>query len=160
MLSAKLIRMVEEHWEAVTARIVHDIQHDPRLSHFGMIPESELRERTGDILRRLGDWLTYSNQEELGTRFENLGRRRHDDGIPLSELVLRYMIVKDRMLEFVREQGFSQSAVDVYAAEELEHAVGKFFDTGTYHLVRGYEAAIREAMEKPHAAGRPARSAG
>lgn len=160
MLSAKLIRMVEEHWESLTARIVHDVRHDPRLPHFSTIPESELRERTGDILRRLGDWLTYSNQEELGARFENLGRRRHQDGVPLSELVLRYMIVKERMLEFVREQGFSQSAVDVYAAEELEHAVGKFFDNGIYHVVRGYEAALREAHEKPHAAAHSARTSG
>jgi hypothetical protein len=149
MLSARLIRMVEEHWEALAARIVHDVRSDPRLPHFGMIPESELRERTGLILRRLGDWLTYSNQDELAARFENLGRRRYPENVPLNELVLRYMIVKDRMLEFVREQGFSQTAVDIYAAEELEHAVNKFFDNAIYHIVRGYEAAIRDSMERP-----------
>jgi hypothetical protein len=153
MLSAKLIRMVEEHWEPLTTRIVQDVRRDPRLPHFGMIPESELRERTGVILRRLGDWLTYSNQEELAARFENLGGRRYTDEIPLHELVLRYMMVKDHMLEFVREQGFNHSTVDIYAAEELEHAVNKFFDNAIYHIVRGYEAAIFEVKEKQPAAG-------
>jgi hypothetical protein len=55
------------------------------------------------------------------------------------------------MMDFVQEQGLRNdsvefyvelySYVDLYAEEELEHRVGRFFDDLVVHLVRGYEAA-------------------
>jgi hypothetical protein len=35
--------------------------------------------------------------------------------------------------------------IELYAEEELEHRVGRFFDFMLYHVVRGYEAAMRRA---------------
>jgi hypothetical protein len=36
-------------------------------------------------------------------------------------------------------------SVDLYAKEELERRVGRFFDELTIHMVRGYETAWRRA---------------
>jgi hypothetical protein len=33
--------------------------------------------------------------------------------------------------------------MQLYAEEELEHRVGRFFDILVYHLVKGYESALR-----------------
>ena len=35
--------------------------------------------------------------------------------------------------------------MDLYAKEELERRVGRFFDELTIHMVRGYETAWRRA---------------
>ena len=65
--------------------------------------------------------------------------------MPLHETVRSVQILKDQMLDFVREQGVAQSSVELYAEEELEHRAGLFFDDLIYHLVRGYEGALRKA---------------
>jgi hypothetical protein len=140
MLSSRLIKLIEDHGDSITGSILNEIRVDQRLAHVSALPEGELRDRAREILRHLGHWLTAPNQDELAARFEAIGRLRYDDGVPLHEVVLSYLIVKERMLEFVRGQGIGQSTVDIYAEEELEHVVGRMFDCMIFHAVRGYEA--------------------
>jgi hypothetical protein len=145
MLSSKLIRLIEDHWEPITGRILSEIRRDPRLKHIASLPTSDLRERARDLLQRLGHWLSVAKSEDLARSFERVGGLRYQESIPLAEVVLGYMIVKDRMLEFVRDQGMGDSPVAIYAEEELEHCVGRFFDSMVYHVILGYEDALAEA---------------
>jgi hypothetical protein len=145
MLSSKLIRLIEDHWEPITGRILSEIRRDPRLKHVASLPTSDLRERARDLLQRLGHWLSVSKSEDLARSFERVGSLRYEESIPLAEVVLSYMIIKDRMLQFVRDQGMGDSPVAIYAEEELEHCVGRFFDTMVYHVILGYEDALAEA---------------
>lgn len=145
MLSSKLIQLIEDHWDPITTRTLREIRHDARLRHVGGLPEGELRERARDILEHLGHWLGVSKEDELAGRFERVGAVRFQEGIPLAEVVLSYLIIKDRMLEFVRGQGIAQNTLELYAEEELEHCVGRFFDSLMYHMVRGYEQALSHA---------------
>jgi hypothetical protein len=139
VLSSKLVRLIESHWDLLTIAIVKDIAADTRLRYIAAVPESELRERARDILERLGHWLTTAHEPELARHFEHLGALRHEESIPLDEVVLAYLKIKNRMIEFARSQGIGPTAVDLYAEEELQHAVSRFFDSAIYHLVRGYE---------------------
>lgn len=148
MLSSRLVRLIEEHWDLLTIGIVKDIGADTRLRYVAALPESELRERARDILERLGHWLTTAHEQEMARHFEHLGAVRHSEAIPLDEVVLAYLKIKNRMLEFARAQGIGPSAMELYAEEELQHSVGHFFDGAIYHLVRGYE----RAHEAPHSA--------
>ncbi len=140
MLSSKLVRLIEEHAEPLTVQILRDIRNDTRLTHAAGLPEGELRDRAREVLQHLGHWLTTSGEEELARRFERLGHLRHEEGIPLDEVVLCCHHMKNRMLEFVRGQGIGQNVVELYAEEELEHLVGRFFDAKVYHVIRGYQS--------------------
>jgi hypothetical protein len=151
MLSSKLIQLIEDHWDPITTCILEEIRHNPRLRHVGGLPESDLRERARDILERLGHWLSSSREDEMARRFEAVGALRFSESIPLAEVVLAYLIVKERMLDFVRGQGMAQSTVALYAEEELEHCVGQFFDSMTYYVIRGYERAMAETPQPAHA---------
>jgi hypothetical protein len=145
MLSSRLIQLIEGHWDPLTERFIRQIRSDTRLRHIGGLPGSELRERAREIFQHLGDWLTSSGEEELARRFERTGRIRFEEGIPLHEVVLAYIQIKDRALEFVRGRGIGPDAMELYAEEEFELHLGHFFDSLIYHLVRGYEEAITKA---------------
>jgi hypothetical protein len=145
MLSVKLVQLVEDHWELISARILRKIQSDPRLAHVGKLPESELRQRAQEILNNIGDWLGSSQDESFVRHCEALGRQRLEEGIPLHEVVLARFFIKDTLIEFVREHAFSENTVELYAEGELEKRVGQFFDRMIYYVVRGYEEAMREA---------------
>jgi hypothetical protein len=146
MLSAKLIQLIEDHWEQLTRKILLIIRADPRLPHFQKLPESELHDRIGQVCRNLGRWLAAGDDEHLANEYETLGRKRYRESIPVDEVVHATHLVKHRMLDFVRDQGIAQTSVELYAQEELEHRVGLFFDAAVYHVVRGYEQALREAL--------------
>jgi hypothetical protein len=152
MLSAKLVQLIEDHWEALTRRILIVLRADPRLSHFRALSESDVHDRIGQICKNLGRWLAAGDDEHLAAQYETLGHNRQREGVPLDEVVHASHLIKHRMLDFVRDQGITHTSVEVYAQEELEHRVGLFFDAVVYHLVRGYERGMREAMASPSVA--------
>jgi hypothetical protein len=142
MLSSTLIRQIEGHWDSLTDRLIRQIRSDARLSHIAGLPDIELRDRAREILQHLGDWLVSSGDDEVARRFEETGRVRFEEGIPLHEVVLTYIQIKDRALDYVRARGLGPDIVEVYAEGVFELHLGHFFDSLIYHLVRGYEDAI------------------
>jgi len=143
MLSGKLIRLIETHADEITVRIVRDIRHNPACAHLATVPEAELRERCHDIVKNLGHWLEFANEEALDRQYEALGKARYYESIPLHESLRGLCLIKDRMSDFIHEQGADRDCVALYAEEELELRIGRFFDDCVYHVVRGYESAMR-----------------
>jgi hypothetical protein len=143
MLSARLIRLIEAHQEEITARALHDIRRHPDLSHMRNLQDLELRDRGRRILGQLGRWL--AEDDELAKEYENIGKTRYEESIPLHESVRALYMIKDKMIDFVKEQGVKRDSMELYAEEELERRVDHFFDELVIHLVRGYEGAWRRA---------------
>ena len=54
-------------------------------------------------------------------------------------------------MEFVHDHAFVETSLQLYAEGELEKSIGHLFDRMIYHLVRGYEGAMREAGLNAHA---------
>jgi hypothetical protein len=143
MLSARLIRMVSDHWEEIAARVLRRIRRDSKLLELGNLPEPELRDRAREILQNLGNWMVSREAEELAQRYERLGRQRCEQGIPLHEVVYALQLVKECMIQFVRDEGLHQTPIELYAEEELRHGADRIFNTIIYYFVRGYESALR-----------------
>jgi hypothetical protein len=145
MLSARLIHLIETHHKEVADRVLREIWRRQDLPHVLRLPEAELRERNRIILEHLGEWLS-GNEEEMGKRQESVGRQRFEQSVPLHEAVHALCLIKNTVLEFIEEQGIPRDTLGLYAEEELEHRLGKFFDLLIIHLVRGYEGAWRWAL--------------
>jgi hypothetical protein len=150
MLSVKLVQLVEIHWGEISEHILHKIHNDPRLTHVGKLPESELRERTREILRNIGDWLAPSMDHTLARYCEALGQQRFEEGIPLHEVVLTRFIIKEGLVEFIRDHAFVESSLQLYAEGELEKSVADLFDRMIYYVILGYEQAMREGHRHAH----------
>jgi len=146
MLSAKLVRLIETNWSEIANRLWKEVRKHPDMPNLAEKTEAEMREWCRGILEDLDYMLSASKQQEVKRRFEVLGRMRFEERIPLHEAVLRFQILKDKIIGFVHDQGFPMSAMHLYAEEELELRIGRFFDGCIYHLVRGYEAARRVAV--------------
>ena len=144
MISAKLVQAIEDHADKITDRVVREHRLDRRLTHLVHLPESEIRHRCEEILRRLGHWLAESSEEEIARHFEAIGRMRAREEVPLEEVVHGLQVLKARMFDYIRDQGMV-TTMELYAEEELEHQAGVFFDDAVYHLVRGYQHVREEA---------------
>jgi len=98
-------------------------------------------------LENLGAWLA-SKSDEVRKKQEIIGKRRFEESIPLSEVVGALCIIKDNMVDFIEEQGIPKDTLGLYAEEEMEHRIGRFFDDLIVHTVRGYEA-VWHKVEHP-----------
>lgn len=145
MLSGKLIRLIETHQPEITDRLLRDIRLHPDFIHLRQLPEAEFRERSQTILENLGYWLAAGNQDEIAAKYEAVGKARFEESMPLHECLSALCLLKQKMLDFVSEQGFQPDALQLYAEEELEYRVGRFFDLLIIHLACGYETAWHRA---------------
>jgi hypothetical protein len=146
MISGRFVHLIETHWDRILVRIVEQIRREPELVHIRELLASEAREWGEQLLEHLGFWLTAENQEELARQYEAMGKLRFEQGIPLDESVRALCIIRGRILAYVDEHIASTSSVELYAVEELERRLGKFFDLLLVHLVRGYERALRRSV--------------
>src|SRR5262249_31487235 len=100
----------------------------------------------------LGTWIADPNQAEVQKEYEEWGRTRFRQGVPLSEIVYCVILIKSHLRRFIRDHGlvtYSGDRVsphellplDLYGIQELNYIIGEFFDRALHHLARGYEAA-------------------
>ena len=149
MFSGKLVDTVVKHSDDIMRLVIKRIREDDDLKCVGSLSDSELLERGRHILGRLETWLNPSKRELLGRDYEELGKRRFEQSVPLHESVRALLLIRSTAIEFVFEQGFDQNSLEIHAERELEHWLASFFDVLVYHLVKGYEAAFRELAGIP-----------
>lgn len=150
MLSNKLVAAIEDHSERLMDVVTERVRRDPDLATISGLRDLELRQAGYDVLRHLGSWLAGENRDAIGSQYEEIGGRRCAEQIPLYECVKALHILKYETVDYVRNQGFAQTSLEIYAEEELEHRLNRFMDFLVYHHVRGYEAALRNPRHKTH----------
>ena len=147
MLSTKLVHRIEDQWEQVSGRFFRLLRSSQEVPHIAAIPESALNEMCRRILRNLGDWLVSGSESEIAWYYEKIGADRHRQGVPLSEAIRALQFMKNSTLTFIQDEIRVENTVELYAEEELEHRLGRFFDLLIFHLARGHENAVA-AKEK------------
>jgi len=145
MLSGILINLIERHQEEIGRRVLQSLRHRPDLVYLRTVPDLELRERSEEILSNLGYWLAHRNDEKLAQEYEEVGKERFAASVPLHEAVACLFTMKEKMIDFVDEQGTDRDWIALFAEEQFERRIGRFFDLLITHLVRGYETAWRHA---------------
>ncbi len=149
MLSARLVRSIEDHAEELTRAVLDDLQTNARTPAYHKLTREELHHRVYTVYRNLGAWLGHTTEEGIEAAYSELGRKRHAEGIALSEVVYALILAKYHLRDYIRSHGLTDSAVEIYQEQELHRLVGRFFDRAIYHTVRGYE---REAKHHQAAA--------
>jgi hypothetical protein len=141
VLSARLIKLIEDHAEDLTREVLRDLAGNARTPSYNSLPADEMHRRVYDVYHNLGRWLGDKTEEHLESTFGGLGRRRHAEGVPLSEAVYALVLIKDHLRGYIRAVGLVDSTVELYLEEELHLQIGNFFDNAMYQTVKGYEAA-------------------
>ena len=145
--SFTLVQKIEDHADQITAQVLKEILRDPQLPTMRSLPQEELEVRAHHILRNLGRWLV-AKDPEVADWSESLGRRRYEQSVPLEEIVRSLLIVKVKLIDFVRDQALFRNALQIHSGEELEYRVGRFFDDAVYYVVRGYQSAAARERRK------------
>ena len=151
MIAAKLIELIEVHAERLSADVTKDLHANQRTRGFRAVPKDDLQARLFELVHHLGNWIGDPNEAKVQAEFEEWGRRRFGQGIPLSEIIYAVIVLKQHLRRYIRENGLVDAAfprvegdyvlpMHMHSLQELNAQVGDFFDKAVYHLARGYES--------------------
>lgn len=144
MISGRLVHIIESNGEQIIDRVAAQIRREAGMTHCRSLVDLELRELGRDLLHNLGNWLSTGDGSDLALRYEQLGKLCCDREIPVAEALRGLFLLREKMLDLAQEHMISNSSIELYAEEELDRRLGRFFDRLAIHVVRGFEEAIRK----------------
>jgi hypothetical protein len=146
MIALRLVRLIEDHSDELAEGLLKKFRESPRTQDFSRVPSQELRERVHEILRHLGEWLVYTKEKDIETRYREIGARRAAQQVSLSDYCWAIVLTKEHIWEFLQRQGFLQGPLEIYGELELLRLLDQFFDRALYYVTEGYEHA--EALNR------------
>jgi hypothetical protein len=142
MFSYRLVRLIETHADALAAGLEERVADSLQVMHFRDISAHELRERVYEIYRHLGEWLLGKNELDIEQRYREIGSRRAQQKVPLSEVVQAIVLTKENLWEFLKSEAVMDRAIEIMGELELLQMLEMFFDRAIYYAVVGYEEEI------------------
>ena len=154
MIGARLVELIEIHSPRLTTDVVDDLITNVRTRGFGVVPRPELEQRISELLHHLGNWIGDPRSDKTRVEFTDWGRRRFDQGIPLSELIYAVIVIKQHLHRYISDNGLVNASfprvdsdyvlpMHLHSLQELNLQVGRFFDEALYSLALGYEERAR-----------------
>jgi hypothetical protein len=144
MLRHRFVHLIEEHSDALASGLLRKVQRSARTEAFRNVPPDELMQRVSEIYRHLGEWLLDKSESDIEERYANIGSRRAQQGVPLSQLIWAIILTKDNLWEFVLDESYPDRPVEIFGKQELLQLLEQFFDRAIYSAAVGYEWAAEK----------------
>jgi len=146
MISGKLVHLIDSRQEEVLDRVAQQIRRDPDMAHTEAIVGSGLRHWNKELLEGLSQCLARGSSETLAARYRHVGRERFKQAVPLDGCLRDLCALKETLLDYIEEHTLNKDCLELYAEEELDRRVGRFFDLVIINFVQGYDSASRPAV--------------
>jgi len=145
----RLVRLIETHSEELASRLVEKVRQSPNAPSYRNVPVDELKQRVFEIYQHLGEWLLGKREEDIGRRYREIGARRFQQQVSLSELIWVLVLTKETMWEYVKDM-ILENQEQVAGELEVLELIGQFFDRAIHSTAEGYQQAM--GAERPHEA--------
>lgn len=142
MLAYRLVRLIETHSDALAGDLLHKVQTAPETVAFRNVPPEELKQRVYEIYRHLGDWLLGKSEFDIEKRYVEIGARRAQQRVPLSQLTWTIVLTKETLWEYLKKESVLDRPVEIFGELEMLQLLDEFFDRAIYYASIGYERAI------------------
>ncbi len=139
ILSARLIKIVEENAEVLTEGVVKKLRESARTSSYHGLTHHEIYDRVYAVYHELSLWLWEKSSRAIESWYGELGEERHKEGIPLAQVLWALVLTKDSLIGYLDEHSFADSALELYQQQELDRIIGHFFDRAMCYTAVGYE---------------------
>jgi hypothetical protein len=133
--------MLQEQDRPMLEGLFGELRTNLGTSHYHRLSNEELFRRGRAVLARLVEWLTARDAGAVHRFSQELGRQRCEEGIPLGQVVLSFILGEKQIWRFAGQQGLQ-------AEEPLRLEVAEFFARMTYSTALGYEEALSESQRK------------
>ncbi len=139
MIATRLLQRVETNWEQIARAVMLARNQDPELPHYKNLSDDEIRLRVRDLTTNLARWMANPDEARSAEHFEQLGRRRYLEGMPLHEVLLKLTVLKRAIQTYASDQNYSLTPIEIYDELELLRAMATYFDLVVFRVAKGYE---------------------
>jgi hypothetical protein len=139
MLAYRLVRLIETHSDALAATLLERVRRSEILLDYQKVPAGELKTRVYEIYRHLGDWLLGKTEFDIEQRYVEIGKRRAQQEVPLSQVVWTIIQTKENLWDFLKREAVLDRPVEIFGELELLQMLEQFFERATYYATIGYE---------------------
>ena len=95
MFAIRLVQLIETHADKLSEALLHKLNNAEECSELlSKVPAHELKHRTYDIYRHLGEWLLSKTLSEVEETYIGLGARRARQGVPFSQVMFAVQTTK------------------------------------------------------------------
>lgn len=148
MLAYRLVRLMETHAEELATSLLGRVAASPWCAAYGSVPENDLRERVGEVYRRLGEWLLGKSEFDIEQHYREIGRRRARQGVPVSQLVWVIAVMKEHLMEFLQREVSATSPGELAGELRVLQLMEQFFDRASYYAALGHEEIVGQQTEE------------
>ena len=141
MIALRLVHLIEAHSDELALGLLKKCQTSPRTRGLAKVPSGELRDRVHEIYRHLSDWLLHKKESDIERWYLEVGARRAVQGVALADVCWGIVLTKEHLWEFLEEQGFLRSPVEMLGELELLRLLDQFFDRAVCYVCEGYSQA-------------------
>jgi hypothetical protein len=149
MFAVRLVQLIEAHADALSERLMEKLRTASRCQELLLkVPADELRRRTHEIYRHLGEWLLTKTESDVEERYVGLGMRRARQGVSYSTFLWAVNLTKEHLWEILEREGLLEEPLELLGELDLLHSLELFFDRVLYFTSVGYERERREAGDR------------
>jgi len=141
MITYRFVRLIEDHADALAIGLLHKVEQSTRTEAYSKVPAEELKQRVAEIYRHLGEWLLHKNESDIEQSYTEIGVRRAQQGVPLSQLIWAIILTKHNLWEFILDESYPDRPVEILGKQELLQLLDQFFDRAVHAAAVGYEWA-------------------
>ena len=152
MMAYRFVRLIETHSDALAAGLLDKVQHSEFTPAVNQnVPPEELKRRVCEIYRHLGEWLLGKTEFDIEQRYEEIGTRRAQQGVPISELIWTIVLTKENLWEFLKKEALLERPAEVFGELEMLQLLEQFFERAVYYAAVGHERARVSGKDVPQA---------
>lgn len=140
LISQSLVNLIERNADSLTREWLADVQEHPDTPTYHTFAPDELYRRCFKVYSQLEKWLSHETpKEEIADNYMQLGKKRHQEGFALSEVIQALILIRRRLWLKILSEGLLDSALEYSRALELNNRVILFFDRAIFYTALGYE---------------------
>ena len=144
MLAYRLVRLIETHSDALATGLLQRVQTSEFTRDYRKVPPEDLKQTVYEIYRHLGDWLMGKSEFDIELRYRDIGARRAEQGVPLSQLVWVIVLTKENLWNFLKREAAIERPTEIFGELEMLQLLDQFFDRAILYASIGYENELAE----------------
>jgi hypothetical protein len=140
LLAYRLVRLIETHADKLADGALARLKQDEKTCSFSQrVPAEDFRNAVLGIYSHLGEWLLGKSEQDIAHRYSEIGQRRAEQGVLLSELNWAIVIARENLWEFLEHEDTLERPTEAFGELKLLQMLEQFFDRAIYWAAVGYE---------------------
>ena len=142
MRALKLVQHMKANADRMSEGFVQKTRTSDKCKELLSAVSPEEQKRTAlDIYADLTDCLAADTDSFVPEHYIDLGMRRAQQGVPLTQLFWVVCTVREHLWEYIQQECLLDEPVEFWGGVNLLRSLNQFFDRVVYYTMAGYQKA-------------------